>query len=842
MIRAIMQVVAVAPLPLVSLTMSCLAASPQITVTEARIGCLDIQPPGNLTKLVAQACDNKAACAYKAPTEDAYRRAGVAAETRSFCSQAMEIEYTCSGSSQQKKITVPGDAWNQPPAQLACPVPNLPSGSGVTVTEARIGCLDIQTTGNLTEMVGRACNNRASCSFKAPSETEYRSAGIDAKTRTACTQAMEIRFHCDHNDDQVIVVPGDAWTRPPAQLVCDGRTVATNHQNVDPWPGTAMCTPQALQERPYYYFAPANMLDWTPNQSKGDYTFLGFRPPQSATRKMYASPPNSGIEGTPGSTLGANEGRVRAELRAVARTANPIASLCAAAKSFTSNRPGTADDPSGAEFGNAFADLSVTGKLTFERFVALHPDEATLRAAPDCAGATPASMTAALNRAYAVAAALRGPHTAPARQALGWIAVSGEDDQPYRPVNVPSFTTDYPQFQMPVVVPGFVAVGGLAKVPSITVNTRYVIAHAHPPVFQRPAQPLVDGGPGRQVPADVLPALAPDAQVLLFIHGMDSKVEESDDLATSLHRLGEKNWTVLAMDLPTSGYADNIDHQRISSIEAVQCHSTPLLDFIEEYIVAFVDTLDAQLHGQLKPRLRAVVGGSLGGNMTMRLGRRAGVPWITNVVPWSPAAIWTSYVARTGVMAGCDTGWDFGKDQATHQPLVWAGKGGDGERFLPDHETPELRRELFYGGFDWDEGDLVAVLSPENHKPQAQCWYSSDWPCRTALILGSRIDRQETYDARFRVWHWRLGAEQLIFSQQQYAPGTQTPLYLLNTKRMLLLGGMDDVCADLNKNTMEVAPHMTNTPGMARFLDRTGHSLDNEHPDWVAREIAAFLQ
>jgi pimeloyl-ACP methyl ester carboxylesterase len=393
------------------------------------------------------------------------------------------------------------------------------------------------------------------------------------------------------------------------------------------------------------------------------------------------------------------------------------------------------------------------------------------------------------------------------------------------------------------VVPSFDAVGGLAKVPSIAVNTRYVIAHARPPVFERPGAPLVDGGPGRQVPADELPALAPDAQVILFIHGMDSKIEESDDLATALHKLGGKNWTVISMDLPTSGYADNIDHRTISSIDAVQCHSTPVVDFIEEFIVSFVNTLDGKLQGQLKPKIKAVVGGSLGGNMTMRLGRRAGVPWVTNVVPWSPAAIWTSYIARTGVMQGCDTGWDLGKYQATHQPLAWAGKGGEGVRFLPDHETPELRRELFYGGFDWNGGEMVAVASPENHKPQAQCWYSDNWkPCRDALILGSRIDRQETYDAKFRAWHWRLAAEQLVFSQQQHAPGTDKPLYLFNTKRMLLLGGMDDVCADLNKNTMEVAPQMVNTPGLARYMDKTGHSLDNERPDWVARQIADFLR
>ena len=277
------------------------------------------------------------------------------------------------------------------------------------------------------------------------------------------------------------------------------------------------------------------------------------------------------------------------------------------------------------------------------------------------------------------------------------------------------------------------------------------------------------------------------------------------------------------MDLPTSGYADNIDHRTISSIDAVQCLTVHLRSsFIEEFVVAFVNTLDEKLQGQLKPKIKAVVGDSTWAAIRMRLGRRANTPWITNVVPWSPAAIWTSYVARTGVAQGCDTGWDFGKDQATHQPLVWAGKGGDGERFLSDHETPELRRELFYGGFDWNGGDLVALLSPENHKPQAQCWsLRNGWSfAGTALILGSRIDRQETYDAKFRTWHWRLAAEQLIFSQQQFAPGTSTPLVPAEHQADASARWHGGRVRRLNKNTMDVAPKMVNTPGMARFMDR----------------------
>ena len=111
-----------------------------------------------------------------------------------------------------------------------------------------------------------------------------------------------------------------------------------------------------------------------------------------------------------------------------------------------------------------------------------------------------------------------------------------------------------------------------------------------------------------------------------------------------------------------------------------------------------------------------------------------------------------------------------------------------------------------------------------------------------ATILAARLDRQETYDANFRAWHWRLGAEQMAFSHQQYAPGTQEPLYLRNTKPMALFCGVEDVCGDLCMHIVNVASKMVNTPGFARFMQFTGHSLDNEYPDHIAQQIAEFLK
>ncbi|HLW51347.1 MAG TPA: membrane dipeptidase [Candidatus Angelobacter sp.] len=204
--------------------LACGAAQAQIRVDEARIGCLDIQTTPNLTALVAAACNGKMSCFYKAPTPDQYTRAGVRAATRTFCTQAMEIRYQC-GSGPIKTITVPGDAWTHGPAELLCEAPTpagTPQPDTITIARARIGCLDLQTAPNLTEIVGRACNGRKTCAFKAPSPDEYTREGVRAATRTFCTQAMEIVFQCGHNDFQTITVPGDAWNQPPAQMFCEG--------------------------------------------------------------------------------------------------------------------------------------------------------------------------------------------------------------------------------------------------------------------------------------------------------------------------------------------------------------------------------------------------------------------------------------------------------------------------------------------------------------------------------------------------------------------------------------------------------------------------------------------
>src|SRR5260370_3353779 len=76
----------------------------------------------------------------------------------------------------------------------------------------------------------------------------------------------------------------------------------------------------------------------------------------------------------------------------------------------------------------------------------------------------------------------------------------------------------------------------------------------------------------RQVPPDCKPVLPSDAEVIVYVHGMDSRLEEALDLTHALHAIAAqrgKKYTIISMDLPTSGYADNLDHLRISPLETM---------------------------------------------------------------------------------------------------------------------------------------------------------------------------------------------------------------------------------------------------------------------------------
>jgi hypothetical protein len=490
---------------------------------------------------------------------------------------------------------------------------------------------------------------------------------------------------------------------------------------------------------------------------------------------LLDTPPRAGTQfNVPAAqNIGANEGRLRPELRAVAglASAQPFNALRQASFRFAAGD---------AVWGKAFADLSVTGHKAFAAFRQALPGEPFCQSllaqpppAPIAANDILNGCRVALDRAYRVAnflrtgqrgdtPALKVAKTAE-RNALGWIAVSGEDDSPHRPVNVPS--SDFPQYDLQVLVEAPRALG--PKV--VSVHTRYTIA-----------QSLTPG----------------------------------------------RNLVMISLDLPTSGYADNLNYNAVSQLNDIgqpkfpndfgATGATPLLDFIETFVVRFAETLDQKV--PFKNNIKAVMGGSLGGSMTFRLGRRANVPWLPKFVVWSPASIWESLGAGNDVTKhlGPRAAW-FSADQAMNTP-------GTGDR------------AAFFGS--WDK----AIAWPIIPMAQSDTWTSNYYLCKMSAVAGARLDRQETFDSLFYAWHWRLGGEQLLFSHQNTDPMTNQKLFMLNQKPMLLACGLEDRVPynDICPATMNTAQFML-TPGKALFLGQTGHSVDNERRGFWAQQMIGFL-
>jgi hypothetical protein len=433
---------------------------------------------------------------------------------------------------------------------------------------------------------------------------------------------------------------------------------------------------------------------------------------------------------------------------------------------------------------------------------------------------------------------------------------------------------------------------------------------------------------------------------------MDSRAEEAEDITKALFTIMQnspKNLVVISVDLPTSGYAENLDYDLISALGAIGSPKwtplpfdvpipaelgpfflaafaaaglpapppiipagtplpdfaasgrTPLLDFIETFVVRFAETLDGRVP-VIKNNIKAVMGGSLGGNIAFRLGRRPAVPWLPRFIVWSPASIWDSLgggaditkhiaprsawesannralseqtsclrdrllvtdqtrrgidnvAANNGQANGCDqlvvkydgADWWWGALGKCKQPggttdrtaifnCAWAQvPAGDPNDLSPARLG--LRRD-FFGG--WDKPIIPFVIPA-----QSETWTSDYYQCKKSSVAAARLDRHETYDPRFLAWHWRLGGEQLLYSHQTIDPAKNQRLYMSNDKLMLLACGVEDNIKynDICGATQRTAPYMTMTPGKALFLDKTGHSLDNERPGFWAQQIVQFLR
>jgi len=523
------------------------------------------------------------------------------------------------------------------------------------------------------------------------------------------------------------------------------------------------------------------------------------------------------------------EFRLIPALREAAQTREPYEILARAAEAFY-----RADHPPTQHFerANALADLAVTGRVSYGLLKATPLNETSLaedtraRLAPSvqaAPGDVADAVSMALDRAYAVAWALRGPVAQ--RAALrapvpGWIAVSGEDDKPHRPVNVAP--PPFEQFEIPVTTHG------------VTVQTRFFIASA----VEDPAPAAIPPST-RALPPDPVPHVPDGHRVILFLHGHSSGAEEALAIIPHILKAGLDHGTkysIVSFDLPNNGYSATFDHTKVALSSdtsypgGITDHltpiCTPILDYIEDFVVAFVDALD--LITPVKNRFAGVIGGSLGGNLGLRLGRRpnlAADPWLNaGIVSWDAASVWDPMVQDEIKRKGpdyCRSMWDVA-------------------------ETDSMRVDYFFDSYEKtrDIGPLNLVLA------QPDMWYRKDWECKALHIKESRVARQEIYNAYFRQWHWRVAGEQLIYShvdrvdhENEHSPFHNPFRYELNKVSQLLVAGEQDnyMGANIYDATQQLAKRMVHTPGRSLFLRDTGHSIHAERPRFFAGEIVNFL-
>ena len=367
-----------------------------------------------------------------------------------------------------------------------------------------------------------------------------------------------------------------------------------------------------------------------------------------------------------------------------------------------------------ATCASALAQLAVTGRQAYNSFIAWNPQYAPEASGPQesdllklgqsgyhtnanqllssnvsAIPPIPHNITASriqlaantvIQQAYTALWAIRSndPTWRQFRAGAGWIAVSGEDDTPHRPVNVP--TAPFPQFDIAVPIT-VVPPGGAVQ--SYTITTRYMLASqdslikisllpplcpscprlpkisAAPPIptvphlvqCSQPQPPL----PHRACPVQRLLAIPTDSpktvtgdsswKYIIYIHGGGSRLEEADALAEQLVAqssgpVGSFHLMVISFDLPNSAYADQ--WLRVPQTNPVysggppkwrhpivldpsllfednptgNIYNYPLLGFTMMYISNFIAALGQQGIIDRKDVL-AVVGGSLGGNLSL---------------------------------------------------------------------------------------------------------------------------------------------------------------------------------------------------------------------------------
>ncbi len=362
-----------------------------------------------------------------------------------------------------------------------------------------------------------------------------------------------------------------------------------------------------------------------------------------------------------------------------------------------------------------------------------------------------------------------------------YIAVSAEDDPPWRPVNVPTTEGE--------------TLDHVVRFGDVEASTRVIVHRA----------------PRRS------------RDWILYLHGGGSRAEEADALARALQtRPHGERLNVVSLDLPGCGYAERppgarfgLDPLRPLPAGRQSEGPFPYLDFLDRYIENFAAHFPEP--AGLSRRPHAVCGGSLGGNLGLRAAHR-GKLRPRSYVLWSPASLWDPLVD--------DIVKEVGPDRAFEIAAMPEGSNGD------------ARRRYFEMSYD--------TKVPPRFKTPAEFWWMERWPHIDAWVTASREDREEVYDEEHRRYVWRYNYEQLCFSWQHAGPdGRPRRLGIPSSVHIVMLAGEGDDFAFSNifARVEEVGLGTQEIPAVKRvvLLGNTGHSIHDERPDLLSREVLGAL-